>query len=206
MRMRVRSLALLSGLKIWHCYKLWHRLQMRLGPYVAVAVVWAGSCHSDSAPSLGTADVALKRKKEKKKKKKKKCHSPLLKCGLNLGTLTNGMWPVWWFSASESNSEKTSAFLLALSWITGSGRTLLPCCKQLLGEAHWLGMETSHSEELGSPANSMGLSILDVDPPHPQPEASNDGSPCGYLDCNLMGHSSQNHPSGHYQSPGPQNL
>lgn len=29
-------------------------------------------------------------------------------------------------------------------------------------------METSHSEELGSPANSMGLSILDVDPPHPQ--------------------------------------
>ena len=39
MRMQVRSLALLSGLGIWHCLELWYRLQMQLGYGVAVAVV-----------------------------------------------------------------------------------------------------------------------------------------------------------------------
>ena len=28
MRLWVRSLALLSGLRIWHCHELWYRLQM----------------------------------------------------------------------------------------------------------------------------------------------------------------------------------
>ena len=37
MRLRVRSLALLSGLRIRCCHKLWCRLQMRLGSGVAVA-------------------------------------------------------------------------------------------------------------------------------------------------------------------------
>ena len=39
MRMQVQSLALLSGLRIQHCRKLWYRLQTRLGSGVAVAVV-----------------------------------------------------------------------------------------------------------------------------------------------------------------------
>ena len=39
MRVRVRSLASLSGLRIWHCHELWCRLQTRLGSDVAVAVV-----------------------------------------------------------------------------------------------------------------------------------------------------------------------
>ena len=30
---------LLSGLRIWHCCELWCRLQMRLGSYVAMAVI-----------------------------------------------------------------------------------------------------------------------------------------------------------------------
>ena len=39
MRLGVRSLALLSGLRIWHCRERRCRSQMRLGSHVAVAVV-----------------------------------------------------------------------------------------------------------------------------------------------------------------------
>ena len=39
MRTWVWSPALLSGLRIWHCYELWHRSQMRLGSTISVAVV-----------------------------------------------------------------------------------------------------------------------------------------------------------------------
>ena len=38
MRLQVRSLALLSGLKIWCCCELWCRLQTQLGSGVAVAL------------------------------------------------------------------------------------------------------------------------------------------------------------------------
>ena len=39
MRMQVRSLASLSGLRTQRCHELWCRLQIRLRPHVAVAVV-----------------------------------------------------------------------------------------------------------------------------------------------------------------------
>ena len=38
MRMWVPSLALFSGLRIWHCHELWCGLQVRLGSCVAVTV------------------------------------------------------------------------------------------------------------------------------------------------------------------------
>ena len=38
LRMQVQSLALLSALRIWHCFKLWCRSQMQLGSCIAVAV------------------------------------------------------------------------------------------------------------------------------------------------------------------------
>ena len=50
-------LASLSGLRIRHCHKLWHRLQMWLRSGIAVAVVQAGSCSSDLTPSPGTIRV-----------------------------------------------------------------------------------------------------------------------------------------------------
>ena len=53
--MRVQSLALLSGLRIWRCCQLWCRLQKWLKSGVAVAVVQAGGHSSDSTPSLGTS-------------------------------------------------------------------------------------------------------------------------------------------------------
>ena len=37
-RMQVRSLTLLSGLRIQHCRELWHRSQMWLGSGIAAAV------------------------------------------------------------------------------------------------------------------------------------------------------------------------
>ena len=55
MRLRVRSLPLLSGLTIRRCRELWCRLQTRLGSGVAVALAKAGGYSSDSTPSLGTS-------------------------------------------------------------------------------------------------------------------------------------------------------
>ena len=49
----------IPGLSQWvkdlGCLELWCRLQMLRGSGVAVAVVWSGSCSSDSTPSLGTS-------------------------------------------------------------------------------------------------------------------------------------------------------
>ena len=50
MRLWIQSLALLSGLRIWHCCKLWDRSQT----WLRSCVVWAGSCSSHWTPCLGT--------------------------------------------------------------------------------------------------------------------------------------------------------
>ena len=52
MRIWVQSLALVSGVGIQHCSELWYRSQKWLRSHVAVAVVQADSCSSDSTPSL----------------------------------------------------------------------------------------------------------------------------------------------------------
>ena len=39
MKLQVRSLVLLSGLRIWRCHKLWCSSQMWLEPCIAMAVV-----------------------------------------------------------------------------------------------------------------------------------------------------------------------
>jgi len=46
-RLQVRSLASLSGLRIRYCHELWCRSQTRLGSGVAMVVVYASSCSSD---------------------------------------------------------------------------------------------------------------------------------------------------------------
>ena len=55
MRWRVRSLASLSGLRIWRCHELWCRSQTWVRSGVAVAMAEASTCSSDSTPSLGTS-------------------------------------------------------------------------------------------------------------------------------------------------------
>ena len=67
----IRSMTLLSGLRIWRCCELWCRLQTRLGSRVTIAVVQASSFSSNVISSLGTsyaAGVALKRQKQTKKR------------------------------------------------------------------------------------------------------------------------------------------
>ena len=54
MRMRVRSLALLSGVRIRRCLELWCRSQMWLKSGVTVAGVQASGYSSDATPSLQT--------------------------------------------------------------------------------------------------------------------------------------------------------
>ena len=77
MRMQVRSLALVSGLRIQRCCELWCSLDMQLGFGVAVAVVYTSSCSSDWTPSLGTS-ICFRCGPKKRKIKKLK---------------TNKMWP-----------------------------------------------------------------------------------------------------------------
>ena len=72
MRMRVRSLASLFGLRIQCCYELWCTSQTWLGSHVTVAVVQAGSCGSNLTPSLGTYTCHGCDPKKKKKKKNRK--------------------------------------------------------------------------------------------------------------------------------------
>ena len=72
MRLRIQSLALLSGLRIRCCCELWCRSQMRLRSDVAVAVVQASSYSSDSTPSLGTSICCRCGPKKTKRPKKKK--------------------------------------------------------------------------------------------------------------------------------------
>ena len=55
MRLRVRSPASLSRLRIQHGQELWCRSQTQFRSCVAVAVAEAGSYSSDWPPSLGTS-------------------------------------------------------------------------------------------------------------------------------------------------------
>ena len=55
MRLRVQSLALLSGLRIQRCRELWGKSQMRLGSHVDVALAQGSGYSSDLTPSLGTS-------------------------------------------------------------------------------------------------------------------------------------------------------
>ena len=71
MRMQVPSLASLSGLRIQRCRELWCRSRTRLGSGIAVAMVQAGSCSSNSIPSLGTSMYPGCSKKNPKNKKQK---------------------------------------------------------------------------------------------------------------------------------------
>ena len=69
MRMQVQSLALLSGLRMQHCLKLWCRSHMWLGFCITVAMVQVSSYSSDQIPSLGTSICSGCSPKKMEKKK-----------------------------------------------------------------------------------------------------------------------------------------
>ena len=69
MRLWVRFLTSLSGLRISCCCELWCRQQTRLGSRIAVTVVQVGSNSSDQTPSLETSichGCGSKKTKDKK--------------------------------------------------------------------------------------------------------------------------------------------
>ena len=68
MRMGVRSLASLSGLRTQGHRELWRRSQMWLRSRITVSVAQAGSYSSNAAPSLGTSKCHTGSSKKKKKK------------------------------------------------------------------------------------------------------------------------------------------
>ena len=69
-RIQVRSLAFLSGLKIWCGHELWCRWLLQLRSGIAVAVEYASGYSSDLTPNLGNSNAADGGPKKTKKKKK----------------------------------------------------------------------------------------------------------------------------------------
>ena len=76
MRFRVRSLALLSGLRIRRCRELWRRFQTQLGS--RIAVLWLRLVTTAPIRSLVWEipyAVGVAQEKAKRQKKKKRTHS-----------------------------------------------------------------------------------------------------------------------------------
>ena len=89
--MQVRSLALLSGLRIQHCHELWCRSQTWLRFCIAVAVVQASSCSSISTPSLGTSICCGCSPKKQAKQNKTHLQYLLVEIEVPARWLTNNM-------------------------------------------------------------------------------------------------------------------
>ena len=81
MRIGVRSLVLLSGLRIWHCRGLWYRL-------TAVALIgplaWEFPYAADLAPKRQKKKKEREREKKKEKKKKEERRPPKACWSLNI--------------------------------------------------------------------------------------------------------------------------
>ena len=140
MRTRVRSPAPLRGLRIWRCRELCCRSQTGLGPHVAVAGVWAGSCSSDSVPVLGTS-LCRGYGPNKQKKQEKKCtidtsgpwrmHFTRICVPVPAGTMTHLLMD----RAAIQPRDTGSLALLAVAkekWLHSDEKVLLrshtPCC------------------------------------------------------------------------------
>ena len=72
MRLWVRSLVFLSGLRIRHCRELWCRLQPGLGSWVAVAVADAVPIRHLAWEPLYAASAALEKKERKEGRKEER--------------------------------------------------------------------------------------------------------------------------------------
>ena len=72
MKLQIRFLASLSGLRIQQCLELWCRSQMWFGSHVAVALVLAGGYSSHWTPSLGNSICHESSPRNGKKTRKEK--------------------------------------------------------------------------------------------------------------------------------------
>ena len=113
MRMRVGSLASLSGLRIWCCHKLWCRSQTWLGSGVAAAK--ASSYSFGLTSSLGTSICCRCGPKKKKKKGKnfyvkRECTPVLLNPGI-LELLLHLLFCLHVWKESNHHTTHSSHFL-----------------------------------------------------------------------------------------------
>ena len=116
MRLRVQSLALLSGLKIQLCRELWRRSQTRLGSGIAVAVAVASNCSSNWHPGLGTS-ICCGCSPKKQKKTNKQTKSNGNSC------FHHDLFPIALITvvtAGHTHTHLTASFLK-----TGTGNLLL---------------------------------------------------------------------------------
>ena len=108
--MQVGSLASLNGFRIQCGHKLQHRSQMSLRSSVAMAMAQAGSCSSNSTPSLGTSICCRRGPKKGEKKEEENAD-----CSRRSGLGTEGL-RAW-----------ESTFLISfqgMSLLLAQGRTL----------------------------------------------------------------------------------
>ena len=96
MRMQVRSLASLSGLKICCCCKLWCRSQIQLQSGVALAVAQASSCGSNSASAWEPPYAVGETLKRPKEKKDHNGHRSRLARGVGVSQ-GQDIWKICWF-------------------------------------------------------------------------------------------------------------
>ena len=156
MRMWVRSLPPLSGLRIWCCCELWHRSQMWLGSCVVVAVVQASSYSSDSTPSLGTS-ICLGCSPKKKKKKKNPSHLGKADAPHPKGLWLRPLQNVSWLKVSSTGSGRplTSTKTMATTFL--EQRSTLPARfenRDLIQNAGCEDQSTSHLVSIIIPPTS----------------------------------------------------
>jgi len=112
MRIQVRSLASLIGLRIQHCHEMWCRSQMQLGSCIAVAMAQAGSYSSDSTPSLGTSiclSVALKRDTHTQRKPLSKYRLAHRQCSVSGSFYCHCSWHFNYFGYGRSQTAPEPA-------------------------------------------------------------------------------------------------
>ena len=119
MRLWIRSLALLSGLRIWRCCQLWCRWQMQLGSgvncgcgvgqWLAIALIrpLAWELHMPWVQPY-------KRQKEKKKRKKKKIRDKVFPFCQHYGLVVSTA-----FSSKQGKSTCCSLFNIKITFRNG---------------------------------------------------------------------------------------
>lgn len=103
--------------------------------------------------------------------------------------LVNKMWHNWWHIISKTRSWKADDFLLALSGITCSGGSPLPCCEVTLA-AQWRG---PHGEGMSAPASSQQRTAFSCHPPCHGPFLWKVCLPSWYLAYKLKGNLEPEH-------------
>ena len=110
-RMRVRFLASLSGLRIRHCCEFWWSSQMRLRSWVAVAQVQAGGYNTDWTQKPGSTIWGENGPKKKKKRKKERKKKKSISLHIRLWTHLSGN--LYWITSLPPQKENSGEHIMS---------------------------------------------------------------------------------------------